>query len=587
MKLIKHWGGLLPAAVFLALLAAPFASGQVKLTQGTGQVRVDIDGQPFGTFNYTQDVAKPFFSPLRSASGKIVTRQWPMRADLGETTDHQHHRGMWFGYIDVNGINFWENEFSYKRANGGRMTTRSVEILESGGKQTGLHYTADWLGPNGEKILTEDTRLTFAGGSDLRIVDFDSTLTASVKAAFGDDKDGAFGIRMADKLTEKTGTGVITNSAGQRTMKEAWGKPANWLDYSGTLDGEPVGIAIFDHPTSYHHPARWHARDYGLTSANPFAAHAYDPSQPARTDSLNPGQSVHLRYRVVVHGKMDSAGIQKLYDAWAGSGGGASQPAGSQANHDLGFRDTPMLPGLPYHVHDDQRPHPRIVTPASEPGAPPSDAIVLFSGKDFSAWTAHASDITKAGSAGAPEWKIQNGYMEAVPKTGDIVTKEKFGDCQLHIEWSAPPEIEGKSQSRGNSGVILMQRYEIQVLDSYNNPTYADGQAGAIYGQWPPLANPARKPGEWQSYDIVFEAPKFNSEKLVKPAYFTVFMNGVLMHNRQPSMGPMVYRKVAHYEPQPAEDSLLLQNHNSKVRYRNIWIRRLSGYDQPETSASN
>jgi hypothetical protein len=241
-----------------------------------------------------------------------------------------------------------------------------------------------------------------------------------------------------------------------------------------------------------------------------------------------------------------------------------------------------MLPGLPWHVHDDRRPHPRVVTPSAQPGGPPSDAIVLFDGKDLSAWTSHHSFITRGGGSGAPEWKLENGYVEVVPHTGDIATKEKFGDCQLHVEWAAPAEIVGTSQARGNSGVILMGRYEVQVLDSYDNPTYADGQAGALYGQWPPLVNPVRKPGEWQVYDIVFEAPKFEGEKLVKPAYFTVFMNGVLLHNRKESMGPMVYRQVAHYSPQPAEDSLVLQNHDAKVRFRNIWIRRLTGYDQPE-----
>lgn len=266
----------------------------------------------------------------------------------------------------------------------------------------------------------------------------------------------------------------------------------------------------------------------------------------------------------------------------AASAFGQTPAAKQSANHDLGFEDTPMLPGLPWHVHDDRRPHPRLVTPADIPGGPPSDAIVLFDGKDLSAWTSHHSNITAAGNTGAPEWKVENGYMEVVPHTGDIATKEKFGDCQLHVEWAAPAEIKGSSQSRGNSGVILMGRFEIQVLDSSDNPTYADGQAGAIYGQWPPLVNPARKPGEWQSYDIVFEAPKFDGDKLVKPAYFTVFWNGVLLHNRKESMGPMVYRQVAHYTPQPAEDSLVLQNHGAKVRFRNIWIRRLTGYDQPE-----
>jgi len=251
-------------------------------------------------------------------------------------------------------------------------------------------------------------------------------------------------------------------------------------------------------------------------------------------------------------------------------------------NHDLGFKDTPKLPGLPYLVHDSDRPHPKVVTPAGEPGGAPSDAIVLFDGRDLSHWQASASTITKKGGSGAPEWKLENGYFEVVPGTGDLITKEKFGDVQLHIEWSEPADITGRSQARGNSGVILMSRYELQVLDAYNNPTYADGQAGAIYGQWPPLANPARKPGEWQVYDVVFVAPKFEGDSVKEPAYFTVFMNGVLMHYHQASMGPMVYRQVAHYAPHAAEEPLLLQNHNSKVRFRNIWARRLGTYDQPE-----
>ena len=251
-------------------------------------------------------------------------------------------------------------------------------------------------------------------------------------------------------------------------------------------------------------------------------------------------------------------------------------------NPDLGFEDTPMLPGLPFHVHDPKRPHPKVVTPFPVAFGAPSDAIVLFDGKDLSRWKAQHSSITRGGAEGPAEWRVQDGYMEVVPKTGDIVTKEKFGDCQLHVEWASPLPIEGNSQARGNSGVILMSRYEIQVLDAYQNATYADGMAAAIYGQWPPLANAARKPGEWQTYDIIFEAPKFDGDKVVKPAYFTVFWNGVLVHNHQASMGPMVYRQVAHYTPHAPEDSLLLQNHGDKVRYRNIWIRRLGTYDEPE-----
>jgi hypothetical protein len=254
---------------------------------------------------------------------------------------------------------------------------------------------------------------------------------------------------------------------------------------------------------------------------------------------------------------------------------GAQQPT---PNPDLGFTDTPMLPGLPWHVHDPARPHPPVVTPASTPGGPPSDAIVLFDGKDLSKWMQQGRD----GKSVDAQWAVERGYFRVAPNTGGLRTREKFGDCQLHVEWSEPPEITGTSQGRGNSGVLLMSRYEVQVLDAVNNPTYADGQAGALYGQWPPLANPCRKPGEWNVYDIVFEAPRFEGQKLIKPAYFTVFFNGVMVHNRKESLGPMVYRQVAHYVPQPAEDSLELQDHHNPVRYRNIWIRRTRAYDQPE-----
>ncbi len=265
--------------------------------------------------------------------------------------------------------------------------------------------------------------------------------------------------------------------------------------------------------------------------------------------------------------------------AAAAVAGAVPAAAQQQPNPDLGFTDTPMLPNLPWHVHDPNRPHPKVVTPAAAPGGAPSDATVLFEGKDLSKWVQRGRGPNR-GQMTSAQWKVENGYFVVGGGTGDLLTREKFGDCQLHVEWSSPPEVRGNSQARGNSGVLLMARYEIQVLDAWDNPTYADGQAGAIYGQWPPLAAPGRKPGEWNTYDIVFEAPRFEGEKLVKPAYFTVFYNGVVVHNRKESMGPMVYRQVAHYTPHAPEDSLMLQDHNNPVRYRNIWIRRLGTYDQ-------
>jgi hypothetical protein len=237
-------------------------------------------------------------------------------------------------------------------------------------------------------------------------------------------------------------------------------------------------------------------------------------------------------------------------------------------NHDLGYKDTPMLPGLPFHVHDSDRPRPRVVTPGAQVGAAPSDAIVLFDGKDLSHW------VTQKDGSPA-KWKVENGYFEVVKGAGQIATKEKFGDMQLHIEWASPAVVSGNSQGRGNSGVFLQGRYEIQVLDSFENPTYADGQAGAIYGQWPPMVNAARKPGEWQTYDIVFEAPRLDGDKVLKPAYVTVIHNGVLLQNHHDIMGPTKHRETTKYEAQPPEDSLQLQDHGNPVRYRNIWVRRL------------
>jgi hypothetical protein len=239
-----------------------------------------------------------------------------------------------------------------------------------------------------------------------------------------------------------------------------------------------------------------------------------------------------------------------------------------------GYSDTPVLPGQKWKVHDIDRPKPRVITPGAQPGMPPSDAVVLFDGKDLSHWVTEKD-------GGPAMWKVENGYFEVAPKGGTIVSKEKFGDMQLHIEWASPVKITGDSQWRGNSGVLLMSRYEIQVLDSYNNPTYADGQAGSIYGQWPPLVNASRPPGQWQYYDIIFEAPKFEGEKVAKPAFVTVLHNGVVTQHRKEIIGRMAHRVVGTYAPHAAEEPLGLQDHDVPVRYRNIWVRKLRGYDEP------
>ena len=247
-----------------------------------------------------------------------------------------------------------------------------------------------------------------------------------------------------------------------------------------------------------------------------------------------------------------------------------------------GYDDTPFLPGQKWRVHDISRPRPSLVTPSdiALPVPPPSDAIVLFDGGDLSEWLQTGKRGQERGKTMEPRWKVANGYMEVASGTGSIFTKKKFGDIQLHVEWAVPAEICGSSQWRGNGGVMIMSRYEIQILDSIDNPTYADGQAASIYGQWPPLVNASRKRGEWQSFNIVFEAPKFDGEKLIKPAFVTIFHNGVLVHHHQEIIGRVAHKKVGRYTPHGPEESLLLQDHGVPVRYRNIWVRRLKGYDQ-------
>ncbi len=244
----------------------------------------------------------------------------------------------------------------------------------------------------------------------------------------------------------------------------------------------------------------------------------------------------------------------------------------------IGFTNLAEIPGSPWKIHDAARPHPHAVTPGAVPTAPPSDAIVLFDGKDLSKWMQ-----MKNGQAVDATWPVRDGYFETGAGSGSIMTREKFGDVQLHLEWATPSPARGFSQDRGNSGVIFMGRYEVQVLDSYENVTYADGQAGAIYGEYPPLVNAAKKPGEWQYYDIIFEAPQFNGTMAVKPAYISVIWNGVLVQHRRALNGPTSPTRTVHaYVPHDSELPLTLQDHAHPVHYRNVWIRRLTGYDQPE-----
>ncbi len=230
----------------------------------------------------------------------------------------------------------------------------------------------------------------------------------------------------------------------------------------------------------------------------------------------------------------------------------------------------------PWAIHDRNRPQPVRVEPgtfstADKPGQPPADAIVLFDGTPASLerW------ISDSKEGGPVKWAIRDGALECVPKTGDIRTIDQFGDCQLHIEWAAPRRVEGSSQGRGNSGIFLLGLVEVQVLDNYDNPTYADGFAASVYGVNPPLANALRPPGEFQVIDIVFRRPVYDGDRVLDPGYVTVFCNGVLVQDHTPLEGPTGHMKRTKAGPLPGKGPLKLQDHRNPVRFRNIWYRPL------------
>jgi hypothetical protein len=236
-------------------------------------------------------------------------------------------------------------------------------------------------------------------------------------------------------------------------------------------------------------------------------------------------------------------------------------------------------PLMAWPVHDANRPQPAVVTPGpapAEPMAPPSDAIVLFDGRDLSQWVMDDSTSSSA------KWTVRDGYFEVVSGTGTMRTRQGFGDVQLHIEWMAPDPPRGEGQDRGNSGVFLMGRYEVQVLDTYGSRTYPDGQAGAVYGQYPPLVNANRPPGQWNTYDIAFRAPRFGASGAVtSPARVTVFFNGVLVQDAVELTGPSGHRSRPPYEAHADRLPLSLQDHGHPVRFRNVWVRELKPLSVP------
>jgi hypothetical protein len=315
----------------LAIAFALPLCAQVKITpQGKDKVAVEIDGKPFTDFYIGADTAKPYLHPLRTADGKVVTRGYPMVTDIpGEAHDHPHHRGLWFTHGDVNGFDFWGNEDSQKGDGKpkGRVVLERLDKPTSGKRSATLNATFAWKSPTGETLLIETRKMTFYSDSRLRTIDFDITLSPQVEVTFGDTKEGMFAIRLAAPLEEDQPkdipspkrTGKMVNANNKSGEKNVWGKRSTWLDYSGQIDGETVGIAVLDHPGNPRTPTYWHARGYGLLAANVFGVHDFEADK-SRDGSLTirPGQPLRFRYRVVIHpGNSVQAGIGDIFTEYS------------------------------------------------------------------------------------------------------------------------------------------------------------------------------------------------------------------------------------------------------------------------------
>ena len=309
--------------VILTLGMAHQAFAQVTLTQEPNQIAVAIDGKPFTVFHVGgANLNRPYLHPLRSASGKIVNRSFPAGQVAGETTDHPHHAGLFYGHGDVNGYNYWAvqnvaNPQPPDSANFGRIVLDKVTSVKSGKESGSVDVVLTWLKPDGAPLLTETRRMTFYAHPELRIIDFDFDLAAIETAVFRDTKEGTFAMRMATVL-EETKTGKLRNAQGGEGEANVWGKRSEWVDYSGAIDGERVGVVMMDYPGNPRHPTYWHSRGYGLHSINPFGVSDFlnDKTQNGSL-TIERGQHVRFRYRVVIHPGLSPAKLAELYRQFA------------------------------------------------------------------------------------------------------------------------------------------------------------------------------------------------------------------------------------------------------------------------------
>lgn len=305
----------------------PLCAQVTVARHGKESISVAIDGKPFTEFFFGPETTKPYLHPLRSASGKMVSRGYPMMDIPGESKDHPHQRGLWFSHGEVNGYDFWANEKSQDNGKKGRIVLKKIDKVQSGKESGVIEATFEWLDPQGKAIMTESRKMVFYSNPTLRIMDFDILLKPLQKVTFGDTKEGSFAIRIAagleepqkKSLPEPKRTGKMINAQGKQGETQVWGQRSEWVDYSGELEGEKLGIAIFDNPANPRHPTYWHSRSYGLFAANIFGEREFtkDKSRDGSM-TIEPGQPLEFRYRVIIHpGDLQSAHIGELYKEYA------------------------------------------------------------------------------------------------------------------------------------------------------------------------------------------------------------------------------------------------------------------------------
>lgn len=295
------------------------APAQVRFTRDVNSVAVEVGGRPFTTFYFGQAAPKPYLHPLVTADGVRLTRLFPMDATSPGSHDHPHHRGLWLAHGDVNGIDFWASEPEQRKGKQGLIVLKKIVQMQNGATSGTLQVLLEWQDPKGRTLVNEDRTMTFSGDGRVRTIDFDAKLSVPEKVVFGDTKEGFFAIRLRDELSEQKGSALMTNAGGQTGMKSVWGKSSSWVDYAGTVEGNKLGIAIFDHPGNPHYPTWWHARDYGLFAANPFGEKDFtgDKSKNGSV-TVEAGKSLRFRYRVLIHpGDAASAGIGAAWKEWS------------------------------------------------------------------------------------------------------------------------------------------------------------------------------------------------------------------------------------------------------------------------------